>query len=457
MRIRNKILVYFSILSIVLVGIAFLVIYSLFSDYRREEFHQRIKDQTKTSLKFLVEVNIIDYEMMQTLDRYTINNLYSEKILIFNESRQLIYSSIDDTKIKYSYGILNQLSATHPEVAMEENGYDLVGIYFSFEGKHYYGIAKAYDQFGLSKLNYLRFVLLLIYICITTIILISSYWLSQQISQPIKQMTDEIMHIAEGDAHNLISIPPGKDEIHLLATHFNQMMQRLNDAYSFQKHAIHHISHELKTPIAILVSNFEKMEKEKDPEKIRTWIRDQKQDTRTLSDIINALLEISKVEASNRIDTELVRMDEMIFDVVQEMQILHPDFKFEIILSDQFKNESDLSVPGNSRLLRLLLINLAVNSIQYSNNGKAAVRLVPESRFLSIEFRNQGQEIREQEKQYLFRHFFRGENSKGKRGFGLGLVLISKVMDLHHGTITYSSPGRERNIFRIMLPVEQEK
>lgn len=453
MRIRNKILVYFSILSIGLIGVAFLLIYSLFSSYRTEEFQQRIKDQTRTALKFLVEVKTLDYEMMQTMDRYTINNLYSEKITLFDEKKELVYSSIADMEIAKTHNILMALSEERPEVVSVENGYDIVGIYMRFEGQDYFGVAKAYDEFGLSKLSYLRYVLLSIYMLIVTVILVSSYLLSKQISQPIKKIADEISHISLEKQHNLITVPESRDEIQLLASHFNTMMNRLNEAYAFQKHAIHHISHELKTPIAILVSNFEKMESETDPDQLQKWIRNQKEDTKNLSDIINALLELSKVEAGTKIDKELVRIDELVFDVVEEVKIINPDFTFEVSLSDRIEQPEDLSISGNTKLLRLVFTNLAINCQRYSSNQKGSIRLDKEADQVVAEFMNLGEPIQQHEQQFIFQQFFRGENSKGKRGFGLGLMLINKIVELHHGKIEYINPTDTANIFKIRFPL----
>lgn len=451
MNIRSKILLYFSTLSIGFVGIAFIIIYSLFSNYRTQEFQQRIKDKTITTVKFLVEIEQIDHNLLQTMDEYTINNLYKEKILIFDSSKKLIYSSVDDTKIKYEKSILNELSADNPLIETTEDNFDLVGVCFQFGKHNYYGIAKAYDEFGLDKLSYLKSVFVIIFVIFSSVILVTSYLISKQITQPINLMAGELKRIKPDSQNSLITVPDSKDEIHMLASRFNELMKRLNDAFSFQKHAIHHISHELKTPIAILVSNFEKMETEKDMEALQTMIRNQKEDTKNLSDIINALLELSKVETGNKLETDDVRLDELIFEVLDEVKRLHEDFNFEIELDENLVSEELLVIKGNQKLLRLAIMNLATNCIRYSDNKKAKFRIYLKDHELSLDVINSGKTISDQEKQFLFQHFFRGENSKEHRGFGLGLVLINKIITLHLARITYSSNGNI-NVFTLGFP-----
>ncbi len=451
MNIRSKILLYFSTLSISIVGVAFLIIYSLFSNYRTEEFQQRIKDKTITTVKFLVEIEQIDHSLLQIMDEYTINNLYKEKVIIFNSNKKVIYTSVDDTKIKYQESILEQLSPANNLIETTEENFDVVGICFRFGNQNYYGIAKAFDEFGFGKLSYLKSIFTIIFIVFTSVILITSYLLSKQITQPINLMANELKKINLDSQNNLITVPNSKDEIKILATRFNELMKRLNDAFSFQKHAIHHISHELKTPIAILVSNFEKMEQEKDFHVLQNQIKNQKEDTKNLSDIINALLEISKVETGNHLETEEVRIDELIFDTVDEMKILHEDFTFEVDLDETISTEESLLIKGNKKLIRLAMVNLAMNCVRYSDNKKAKFHIYRMNDQLHVDIINSGPLIKDEEKQFLFQHFFRGENSKEKRGFGLGLVLINKIILLHEGRISYNSK-EQKNIFTVSFP-----
>lgn len=453
MSIRQRILFYFSLLSIAVTGITFLMIFTVFSNYRREEYQQRIKDHIISTISLLAETKELNHNLLQNFGDATINKLIKEKTLIFDAKKKLIYSSLDDTVIKFPNGILDRLGPKYPTIDSQEDEFELVGVAFPFNGKQYYGIAKAYDAFGYSKLAYLKNLLIVLFFLFLGLILLASYVLAKQISQPIMDMASTLRIINIETPNQYLEVPDRKDEIHVLASRFNDLMVRLKESFNFQKHAIHHISHELKTPITILVSNLEQLEKEKDEKKLRKGIKNQKEDTKLLGDMINSLLEIAKVETHAKLSFQKIRVDEIVFDCLADTQKIHPDFNFDIVLDPNIENEEKLSVLGNLHLMQMAIQNLMLNCIHYSSKPQAQIYFRAIRGELQIKFSNPGPGIPEKEIPYLFQHFFRGENSLGKRGFGLGLVLVNKVITLNGGKIKYEHNKNEGvNTFTIYLP-----
>ena len=453
MNIRKRILIYFSALSISVIGFSFLLIFAVFSNYRREEYQQRIKDHTISTITDLSEAKQLNHNVLQSMNLLNINKLYQEKTLLFNANKQLIYSSLNDTKIQFSKDLLFNLSADKPVLESREGDTDVVGVYFVFNKEVYYGITKAYDVFGYSKLEFLKYTLLVLFGLISGLILISSFALANRISKPIISMAAALKIINIETANHLLPIPEARDEIYLLTSRFNELMKRLQDSFSFQKHAVHHISHELKTPISILVSNLERLEKESDLEKIKTGINEQKEDTKILGDMINALLEIAKVETHSNLTFQEIRMDELVFDWVSEMKKIHPKFKFDVQFDVKIESVHGLSVQGNLRLLKMVIQNLLLNCVNYASDHRAQIYFKNQRGKLLIQISNKGKNISPEEIPYLFQHFFRGENSQGKRGFGLGLVLVNKIIQLHGGEIEYDSPSNSVNKFTLFFPL----
>ncbi|MBN8789173.1 MAG: HAMP domain-containing histidine kinase [Terrimonas sp.] len=451
MKIRNKITIYFSVTILLITGFAFLLIYFLYAYNREEEFQMRQKEKIGSTLQLLAQIKQTDNELVEEIDRLTINSLFDEKLLLFNDKKELIYSSLDDTPVPFSITLLSSLNAGNRWIETKDGLYDVVGVYIESNGRVYYGLSKAFDSFGYAKLRYLRFILFITFMVISIIIILVSFFLSGKITQPLAAVTQKISHYNFDAKYEPIYVNSSKNEVSILARQFNKLMQRMNEVYSFQKHAIHHISHELKTPIAVLVSNFERIEKETDPVKIKSAISIQKEDTKNLGEIINALLEIAKAESGTVSKQDHIRIDEMIFDVADELQHIHPDFLFSI--EYEAEKEHELTLPANAGLLRSAFVNLMQNAVAYSNDNMAGIKFTNVKNAIRISIENRGKIITEKEHQYLFQHFVRGENSKGKRGFGLGLVLVHKIIALHNGTVTYKSRNNSSNIFTITLPL----
>lgn len=453
MNIRQKIVLSFSSVTIVLLAVAFLIIYTSFAEYREEEFQQRLKEKMTSTLNFLEEIQVLNNSILHALDRVTLNEAYEEKILLFDKDKKLIYSSIDDLKITFAESLLNDLNSENNWIETKNGDYDVVAVHLNFQNDEFYGISMAYDNFGYAKLEYLRYVLILIFIVITVVILVVTLYISRQISQPINTMAAQIENLTFDSGDHNIKIPNTRDEIHVLAVKFNELMKRLNESFAFQKHAVNHISHELKTPIAILVSNFERIEQEQNPEKVSAFIQQQKEDTKNLADIINSLLDISKAESGININTERVRMDDLIFDIIERFKTLYPDFVFSVKLNEAIESEDHLTLTGNRRLLTAVFTNLLANAIQYNTRSQAEVDISANVFAIKINITNEGETISAKEQPFMFQHFFRGENSRGTRGFGLGLVLINKIILLHKGSIEYQKKGESINIFSITLPL----
>ncbi|MFT4154449.1 ATP-binding protein [Parafilimonas sp.] len=451
MKIRNKITVYFSVAILLITGLAFLLIYLLYASNREDEFQMRQKEKITSTLQLLAQVKKTDHELVEEIDQLTINNLFDEKLLLFNDKKELIYSSLDDTPVPLSTTFLSELSAENRWVEAKDGLYDVVGSYVESNGRAYYGLSKAFDSLGYAKLRYLKFILIVTFAAISAIVILVSFFLSGKITQPLAAITQKISHYNFDAQYEPIPITGSKNEVNILARQFNKLMKRMNEVYSFQKHAIHHISHELKTPIAILVSNFERIENENDPDKIKAAICTQKEDTKNLGEIINALLEIAKAESGGVLKQDYFRIDEMIFDVADELQHIYNNFLFSIEYETESENE--LTIRANAGLIKPAFINLMQNAISYSNDDKAKIKLSAAENTVHIRIENKGDIITEKESHYLFQHFFRGENSKGKRGFGLGLVLVHKIIALHDGGITYTSFNHTSNIFTITLPL----
>src|SRR5690554_670852 len=190
MKIRNKILISFSSTIFLLIGIIFVVIYLFYSAFREEEFQQRQKQKISTTLFFLTEIKKTDDELIEAVDHLTINDLFDEKLLLFDENKQLIYSSVDDTPITISKEMLSGLNSENQWIETKDGLYDVVGTYIEKNGETYFGISKAYDTHGYSKLYFLRNSLLLALLVITVSVFLIASYLAKKIARPLADLAN---------------------------------------------------------------------------------------------------------------------------------------------------------------------------------------------------------------------------------------------------------------------------
>lgn len=439
MKIRNKILFYFSSAIIILSAVSLGIIYFLFSEHREEEFQQQQNAKIKQTIDLIKEFKQMSMEISDAIDRQRIHDFYDEKMLIFDHHKNLIFSSLDDLSIAQANKILTHLSPSKRWIETKDGDYDLIGVYIEDKKESYYAISKAYDTFGYSKRNFLGKVLIGIWVSTVIIVVFLSLYLSNLIAKPIMKLSGQLNHYDPNkDVNEHISLNTTTYEIQNLVERFNALLQRTNDAFAYQKHTVNHISHELKTPLAVLVSELEKLEKSTDPNEIKEGLENQIVRAKSLGGIINALLEIAKIESGQHVQKRLLRVDELIFDCVERINVLHASFHFEINYTPVYFDESRLELEANEDLLRHAFQNLLLNCIAYSDNQKAEIQIdCSQENVLSIRIINTGQTIAKEEEKYLFSRFFRGKNSHHKAGFGLGLVLTQKIVQLHNGQIHY--------------------
>jgi two-component system, OmpR family, sensor histidine kinase ArlS len=451
MRIGNKIFRYFSTTVIALTAISLSVIYILFSEYREEEFQQQQHEKIHTTIKLIEKIKFESATIAYFIDQQDINDFYDEKLLIYDSNKNLVFSSLDSLEIVKAESILNKLSPTQRWIETKENSYDIIGAYVERDNQYYYAISKAYDAFGYTKMYFLRNVLIGIFLFISVVVILISLFLSNKISKPITTLAENLnKYDPSKEKAEELAIETSSYELNQLTHRFNELLRRTSEAFSFQKHTVHHISHQLKTPIAVIVSELERIYGFSKIEDIKPEIESLTYKAQSLGSIVNVLLEISKVEFGQQTQKQPLRIDELFYDGIEELNLIHPNFHFEVNYTPDVISENRLIINTNPLLIRQVIQNLLTNCVSYSNNAKAEIRIdCSANSYLKIQIINTGKPISKEEESFLFNHFFRGKNSQGKAGFGLGLVLTKKIVELNSATITYSNPTENTNVFEL--------
>jgi two-component system sensor histidine kinase ArlS len=453
MNLKNKISFIVSLLFTVIFAISATVVYMLFADFRQEEFETLLEEKAVSTIKLLAEVEEIDQHLLKIIDKNSIHKLYNEKVLIFDSNFNLIYSSLDDTKIKWNKNDLNYLKK-HKTFYRKEDEYEIYGIFFDPNAHDYYALISASDMVGKRKLKYLLYILIGTYVAFTIICWFITTYVVQKLLFPVDIFYQTLKGINENNLNTRITVKKQKDEIDLLANEFNQMLERIDLSYQKQKEFTAHASHELRTPVARIMSQVENKIIDTDASGVEnSYLKNILTDINQISDLISSLLLLSKIEGSTPAGNELCRVDELIFESTEKISIVYPDIKLQLNITDSDTEENVMEIMGNKSLLEIAFTNLIKNAYKYSDNKTVLISIAFKEHALTVSISNTGQTVLENEQVKLFEPFMRGENSKNKSGLGLGLKIVQRILAQHNAVITYHAVDSKINIFSITFPL----
>lgn len=434
--LRVRFAIGFSILFTVFLAIALLIVYISYADFRKEEFYSRLKDRALTTFKLLVEVEQIDHDLLQVIDKNTLNSLYDEKVLIF-EGGKVIYSSIDDKKIKYNAGLLKQVK-NDKEFYTTQGKDELVSIYIEQNKNEYTILVEAFDKFGRRKMVFLKWVMIMVYFVGLIIGWTATYFFVKRVINPLEALKKDIQNINSASLDKRLKQSGQGEEVDSLAANFNQMLERLQQSFSIQKDFVHYASHELRTPLTAMIGITENtLSKHLEAGQYKQVLEQLYQQQKNLTGITNSLLLLSDHKIITDREYPLVRLDELIFRSVEIIQALFSDASIEVNLEGATPTEESLMVYANEPLLLMAFNNLLKNALQYSKNNKVIVTLRFLEKFKEVVFKNIGDPLSQNESQMIFTPFYRATNATMVKGHGLGLPLVKQIAELHKATINY--------------------
>ncbi|CAA9203216.1 Adaptive-response sensory-kinase SasA [Flavobacterium bizetiae] len=451
MTLKNRISLLVSLLFTILFGLASTLIFVLYSNFRKDEFRDRLEIKALSNIKLLVNVKEIDNQLLKMIDQNSINKLYDEKTLVFDSNYKLIYSSIDDAKIKWSVDDLKYLKKNKTFFKKQGN-YEVYGVFYDTKDRDFYALISATDNFGQRRLLFLRYTLIVSYIFFTCICWVVTSITVKKLMSPLNTFHQKIKNINENNLDTRVESKRNKDEIDLIANEFNFMMDRIEISYQRQKEFTANASHELRTPLSRITSQIENVIADtKTSNERKSFLKNILSDVNQLTELINSLLILSKIDNKNHENNEVHRMDEILFSAIENLNKTYPEF---VILFDIEENDNldvALEIKGNKNLLEIALSNVLKNACVYSDNKQAKVVISTQDNNLIISVSNTGETLNEEEQKNLFQPFMRGKNSKGTSGFGLGLRIVQRILTLHNASITYSVPKINTNLFQLFF------
>ena len=297
-------------------------------------------------------------------------------------------------------------------------------------------------------------------IATTIIILLSSvctYFLTKKALTPLQKLTSEVSQIQAQNLSTQLAVPDSKDEIAQLTSSFNEMLARLDNAFSTQKQFSANAAHELRTPLAVLQTNLEVFEKKQEPEIVEyrqlfTMIKEQ---TARLSQLVGTLLDMTNLKSVPR--TDQVALEELIDEVFCDLDPVAEKAGISIHFDDSSSQNSHTDVTGSYVLLYRAVYNLVENAIKYNRpHGSVSVSVKQENGQAMVLVTDTGIGISPENQKKIFDPFFRVDKSRSRAmgGAGLGLALVDSIAKEHGGTVKVLESSETGSTIALMLPVD---
>ncbi|HBN56252.1 MAG TPA: two-component sensor histidine kinase [Lachnospiraceae bacterium] len=310
-----------------------------------------------------------------------------------------------------------------------------------------------YLSFPLTSMH---FIILLALFSIIFGTLVSMFAL-HHVLNPIIELSRAMQKVAKGDYTVRLTtpVPNLKDEMYDLSSNFNQMVQELASTETLHSDFITNVSHEFKTPLAAIsgyatLLQDDTLSLEERNEYIRIIIKS----TKELSHMTGNILNLSRLENQTIIcEKKSFRVDEQIRQIILRMEPVWSAKNLSI------NPELDMITwHGSQELAAHIWNNLLDNAVKFTpQGGEINITAHSDGEWMTVTFQDSGIGMTPEVQAHVFDKFYQGDVSHEKKGNGLGLSLVQKIVALHGGFIQLESYPDLGSSFKVRLPLHSDE
>jgi len=453
MQIRTKLTLQFITIVAGILLISQYFIYFKFARITEDEFYNSLRSKALMTAEMVLH----DEDKLQPLADTAVMTgetlPFHENIVIYNAKLQKVFAFNRDSKVLSEEGLAG-LKTGGERRFLHGSLHALSLRHTSHSGQEYIIVAES--VFNSEDLMNLRNILIASLLLCIVMVAAGGWFYAGQALAPVSRIVDQVDKILPADLSARLDAPNSKDEISRLVITFNRLLDRIQFAFRMQKSFISNVSHELKNPLSIIISQLEiALDKEqRSHQEYRNTIGSVLEDTRELSDVAEKLLQLARMHSDDTIISfEQVRLDEIMLQTRAALLRLHPDYHIAFDIDGMPESEEQLCVRGNEPLLRAAFLNLMDNGCKFSADKRVEVKILfdPVGSH-QVEITDRGPGIPAKDLQLIFQPFYRSSQNIHVRGSGIGLSLVDSILKLHHVALEVASAQGKGTTFRLNFP-----
>ncbi len=286
-----------------------------------------------------------------------------------------------------------------------------------------------------DEVNRMLLTIIILSPILLLVIVYGGYKIIKKALSPVAKISNTATEIQKnGDFSKRIEIDNGQDEIHKMANAFNEMLNSLENFYLHEKQFSSDVSHELRTPVSVILTESQySLEYVDNMEEARDSFSVIQRQAKRMSELINQIMELSKIEKQTATPSDKINFSETVEKILGDYKNLFAEKNIEMAK----KIEENIYIIGDKIMIERLFDNLLNNAMKFTKD-KINVKLYSEEERCVLEIEDNGIGISEQDKELIWKRFYQVNDSRNKKinkGFGLGLFLVSKIIEQHGAVI----------------------
>ncbi|WP_183558915.1 ATP-binding protein [Mucilaginibacter sp. SP1R1] len=433
MKIKNRLALYFSLISAGVLLFTLVVIYFIFYTLFKNDFYQHLNDRAKVAAQLYFEADEISTDSLNHVRERYLAKLPDEILGLYDEHDQ---SFIGDSHPYWSSSIINNIRK-RKFMQFTDGKRQAVGIYYNDNQGDFVILVSAFDRLSYDRLRKMAQMMLLFFILTNGLLFLVGRWFAQKSLSPIDNLVKQLNRISVNNLHLRVEEGEGKDEITALARYFNLLLEHLQNAFELQQAFVTNASHELRTPVTSTVGEIEvALNRLRTPEEYQKTLRSVLLDAERLNETITSLLELAQTDMEyTQAKREPVMIDELIWDLHDYWKRQKDVGKLLLEILKLPEDAESLTVFANKALLTIAFNNLIGNAFKFSNNQPVICTLYADNEVIYIEITDRGIGIPTEDIQKIFTSFYRSPNGRSFQGSGIGLYVTQKIIHLFNGVV----------------------
>jgi signal transduction histidine kinase len=438
MKIKNRLSLYFTAISAIVLLIVQVVICIIFSSLIKADFYDHLMYRANVAAQLYLEADEISADSLSHVRVRYLQPIPHEVVRFYDDKNAA--SFIKDKNQFWSAPVID---AVRRQKRMEfaEGPRQTVGIYYNDNQGNFVILVSAIDVQGKKRWLDLIESMAILLVSVTAGLFIISRWFAQKALEPIDKVIGQMRRVRAGNLSLRVDEGNGKDEISALAHNFNQLLEHLENAFELQQTFVINASHELRTPITTIIGEIEiTLNKIRDHAEYEQVLHSVLTDAERLNETITSLLELANVDMNfTQPVLKPVAIDDLIWELNDYWTAKAGKGLFNVNILHLPQDHEKLQLLANKSLLTIAFNNIIGNAFKFSGNKPVTCNLYADEKETTITITDQGIGIMPDEVEKIFESFYRGTNVKGYNGNGIGLYVTNKIISLFNGNVTVKS------------------